>query len=149
VNHGDAAQVEQVLAGAQVAGAAALPVPDVGQGVLDGDAFAQLRPPMWGLLALAQLGQQRLVGVDGDRAPGRAGRAAGPRGQIAQLSLGNCTVVPGRNGMATPAGQVSFPAAKSRRNWSLPYRPPAARTGHALQYTARSGPRSRTRAEAR
>jgi hypothetical protein len=31
----DAAQVEQVLAGAAVAGAAALPVPDVCQGVLD------------------------------------------------------------------------------------------------------------------
>ena len=36
VDHGDAAQVEQVLAGAAVAGAASLPVPDVGEGVLDG-----------------------------------------------------------------------------------------------------------------
>jgi len=35
VNDGDAAQVEQVLAGAQAAGAAALPVPDVGDGALD------------------------------------------------------------------------------------------------------------------
>jgi hypothetical protein len=40
VNHGDAAQVEQVLAGSAVAGAAALPLPDVGEGVLDLDAFA-------------------------------------------------------------------------------------------------------------
>jgi hypothetical protein len=42
-DNGDAAQVEQVLAGAAVAGAAALPVADVGEGVLDCDAFAQLR----------------------------------------------------------------------------------------------------------
>jgi hypothetical protein len=35
VDHGGAAQVEQVLAGAAVAGAAALPVADVGQHVLD------------------------------------------------------------------------------------------------------------------
>ena len=42
VDDGDAAQVEQVLAGAEVAGAPALPVSDVGRGVLDLDAFAQL-----------------------------------------------------------------------------------------------------------
>jgi hypothetical protein len=40
VDHGDAAQVEQVLAGAAVAGVSALPVADVGQGVFDLDAFA-------------------------------------------------------------------------------------------------------------
>jgi hypothetical protein len=61
------------------AGAAALPVPDVGEGVLDGDPFAQFRPPLRGLLALAQLGQQRLIGVDGDAAPVAAGGAAGPQ----------------------------------------------------------------------
>ena len=59
VDDGDTAQVEQVLAGAQVAGAAALPVPDVGQGVLDGDAFAQFCAPFGGVLALAQLGRRR------------------------------------------------------------------------------------------
>jgi hypothetical protein len=40
VDDGDAAQVEQVLAGAEVAGAAALPVPDMREGVLDLGAFA-------------------------------------------------------------------------------------------------------------
>jgi hypothetical protein len=40
VDDGDAAQVEQVLASAEVAGAAALPVPDVREGVLDLGAFA-------------------------------------------------------------------------------------------------------------
>jgi murein endopeptidase len=44
-NDGGAAQVEQVFADAAVAGAAALPVADVGQGVLDLDAFAQFGAP--------------------------------------------------------------------------------------------------------
>ena len=35
VDYGGAAQVEEVLAGTAVAGAAALPVADVGEGVLD------------------------------------------------------------------------------------------------------------------
>jgi hypothetical protein len=61
VDDGDAAQVEKVLAGATVTGAAALPVPDVGEGVLDRDALARLRASFRGLLALAQLGQQFLV----------------------------------------------------------------------------------------
>jgi hypothetical protein len=45
VDHGDPAEIEQVLAGAAVAGAAALPVADVGQGVLDLDALAELGAP--------------------------------------------------------------------------------------------------------
>jgi hypothetical protein len=53
MDHGDPAQVEQVLAGAAVAGAAALPVPDVGEDVLDRDAFAELRASVRGLLAAA------------------------------------------------------------------------------------------------
>ncbi len=48
-----ATQVEEVLAAAAVAGTAALPVADVGEGVLDRDAFAQLGPTGGGLLALA------------------------------------------------------------------------------------------------
>jgi hypothetical protein len=79
VDDGDAAQVEQVLAGAQVAGAAALSVPDVRQGVLDLDAFAQLRAPVRGVLAATQFGQQRLVGMDGHAAPVAAGGAPGPQ----------------------------------------------------------------------
>jgi hypothetical protein len=41
VDHGDAAEAEQVLAAAAVAGTAALPTPDVRESVLDCDAFAQ------------------------------------------------------------------------------------------------------------
>jgi hypothetical protein len=37
-------------------------------------------------------------------------------GQAAQMSFGKRTVLPCWNGMLTPAGQVSWPAAKSRVN---------------------------------
>jgi hypothetical protein len=40
-----------------------LPVPDMGQGMLDRDGFTQLRAAVRVLLPLAQLGQQRLVGM--------------------------------------------------------------------------------------
>jgi hypothetical protein len=56
-DYGGAAQAGQVLAGAAVAGTAALPVPDVGERVLDPGAFAGLCTPSGGLLALAQFGQ--------------------------------------------------------------------------------------------
>ena len=47
-------------------------------------------------------------------------------GQAAQASFGSGPpVLPGSNGMATPAGQVSCPALKSRVNWSLANRPEA------------------------
>ena len=78
VDDGDAAQIKQVLADAAVAGAPSLPVAHVGQGVLDLDAFAQLGAPFRGVLALAQFGQQCLVGVDGHAAPVAAGGAALP-----------------------------------------------------------------------
>jgi hypothetical protein len=64
VDDRDSAQIEQVLALAEVAGTASLPAADVGQGVLNLDPLAQLGPPVWGLLRGAQLGQQPLVGVD-------------------------------------------------------------------------------------
>jgi hypothetical protein len=49
---GDPAEVEH----------ASLPVADAGEGVLDLDALAQFRAPFGGLLALALLGEQFLVG---------------------------------------------------------------------------------------
>ena len=52
-------------------------------------------------------------------------------GQAAQASFGKRMVLPGSNGMATPAGQVSCPALKSRVNWSLANRPEALRTRQA------------------
>ena len=70
-------------------------------------------------------------------------------GHAAQVPAGKRTVLPGSNGMLTPAGQVSCPAAKPRVNWSLANRPQALRTRQALQKMARSGPRSRTSAGGR
>jgi hypothetical protein len=113
---GDPAKVEEVLAGAAVAGAAALPVADVGEGVLDRDALAELRAPSWGLLALAQLGEQRLVGVDNDAAPVAAGGAAFPqRAGGAGALFGKCTVLPGWKPMLTQAGQVRSAARYQSR----------------------------------
>ena len=53
VDHGGAAEVEEVLAGAAVAGAVSLPVADVCQGVFDRDAFAKLSASGRGGLAFA------------------------------------------------------------------------------------------------
>jgi len=64
LHDGRATEVDEVLAAAAVAGAAALPVTDVGEGVLDGDAFAEFGPTRRGLLALAQFLEEPLVGVD-------------------------------------------------------------------------------------
>ena len=52
VNHGNPAQVEQVLAGTAVAGPAALPVTHVGEGVPNLGTLAPLCTPARGLLAL-------------------------------------------------------------------------------------------------
>jgi hypothetical protein len=52
VNHGNPAQVEQVLAGTAVAGPAALPVTHVGEGVPNLGTLAPLCMPARGLLAL-------------------------------------------------------------------------------------------------
>ena len=68
-------------------------------------------------------------------------------GQAAQVFFGKCAVLPGWKRVLTPAGQVSCPVPKSMVNWPLGKRPVVLRTRQALQKIARSGPRSRTRAE--
>ena len=62
--HSRAVQIEQVLADAAVAGATAVPVPDMGEGMLDCHVFAQFRPADGSLLALPQPGEQGRVGMD-------------------------------------------------------------------------------------
>jgi len=52
-------------------------VADVGKGVLGFDPLAELGAPGGSLLALAQIGQQHLVWMDGNAAPVAAGGAAG------------------------------------------------------------------------
>jgi hypothetical protein len=55
VDDGTAAEVKEVLAGATIAGAAPLPAADVGKGVLDGHALAELGTAGRGGLAPAAL----------------------------------------------------------------------------------------------
>jgi hypothetical protein len=62
VHDGGAAEIEQVLPFASIAGAAALPATDVRQGVLHCHALAQLSAAGRRRLALAQLDQQALTG---------------------------------------------------------------------------------------
>jgi hypothetical protein len=61
----------RIFAAAAVAGAAALPVPDVGEDVLDLGTLAQAGAPGRDLVALAQLGEQRLVGMNATLRPDR------------------------------------------------------------------------------
>ncbi len=102
---------------------------DVGEGVLNLDAFAEFGPPGRALLALAQFGEQRFAGVDGYAAPiaaggaaplERAGRAGGFReadglarleghghpGGAGQLPGGE---VEGELGLGVAAGGVAHP----------------------------------------
>ena len=76
VDGGAAAEIEEVLAGAAIAGAAPLPAPNVSEGVLDGDPLAEPGATSRRRLALAELDQEALVGVDGDAAAVGAGGAA-------------------------------------------------------------------------
>jgi hypothetical protein len=106
VDDGDAAQVEQVLAGAQVAGAAALPVPDVGEGVLNGDArsrsFARPSGVCWRWRNSASSASSGWMAT---LRPLLLAVQRARSGQAAQVSFGKRTVLPGRKGMATPAGR--------------------------------------------
>jgi hypothetical protein len=132
VDDGGAAQVEQVLAGAQVAGAAALPVADMGQAVLDLGAFTQSRATLRGLLPLAELDQQGLVRVDGHLRPVLLVVQRTRSGQAAQAWVGKWTRLPGAKAITTSLGQVSCQLSKSMRKSALVNRP-ALPTRHALQ----------------
>src|SRR5690349_3905470 len=79
MHDGAAAEVEEVLAGASVAGAGALPAADMGEGVLDRRPLPQLRPALACELPMAELVEEALVGVDVDAAAVRAGGAALPQ----------------------------------------------------------------------
>ena len=58
-------QIKHILPYPPVAGASALPATHMGQGVFHGHALAQLRAPLGGLLAVAQLLQQGFIGMNG------------------------------------------------------------------------------------
>ncbi len=109
-------------------------MPDVGEGVLYLDAFAEAGPAIRGLLALGAA--RRAVPRPGWTDTLRPLLLVVQRsrsGHPAQVSLGKRTASRGWNGMAATAGQVSCPSAKSGVNWSLANRAPALRTRQALQ----------------
>src|SRR4029434_3063934 len=75
MNHSTPPQVKHILPHAAIAGTAALPMSNVGQGMLHRDALAQLRAPMRCPLAFTQLRQQGFIGMNADAPPRRTGRA--------------------------------------------------------------------------
>src|SRR5829696_4962526 len=144
MNHRAPAQVEQVLALPHVASPISLPVPYVRKGVLHLHPLPQLRPPLRRALALPELLQQPLVGVDGNApaAPLALG-AALPQGALGARLLGETHHPPGSKGISIPAGQRNDPRSQSISKAVLGKRSPLL-TRHALQYTSSSGGRSLT-----
>jgi hypothetical protein len=135
LDHGTTAQIEHVLAWATVAGAAALPMADMRQSVLDG-------------YPLAQLGQEAFIGVDADAAAARTGGTArlhgagGTRGSgevdraaghKRQLHLGRTAP-----GLARPIQREGRLGKAVLGKWE-----PLC-TGQAVQYSANASGRSRT-----
>ena len=76
LDDGTAAQVEQVLALADVAGSRPLPVADMRQIVFHGRTLAQFGPTGRGQLPLTEFLKQALVRMDSDATPGCTGSAA-------------------------------------------------------------------------
>src|SRR5215813_15172570 len=80
-------QIKHIFAHSTVAGAAALPVPNVRQGMFHGHTLPQLRTPLRRLLAFPQLVQQGFIGMNADaaargaRGPSRAQGTLRTRGR--------------------------------------------------------------------
>src|SRR5579885_2299447 len=89
-----AAEVEEVLTAAAIAGAWPLPMADMRERMFDRHTLAQRRPALGGGLALAQLREEPFIRVDMHAAAGGAGGAA--LAQRAGLAL-----LPGEAGRRT------------------------------------------------
>src|SRR4029453_2851131 len=74
MNNSTSPQIKHILPHATIAGTAALPMSNMGQGMLNRDALAQLRAPLRCPLAFTQLRQQGFIGMNADAAPRRTGR---------------------------------------------------------------------------
>jgi hypothetical protein len=127
-----AAQVEEVLAPPPVAGTRALPVAHVRQGMLHLHPLAQPRAAGRGLLALAQLDQQALVGMHGDAAPARAGGAARTEWAGGADGGGEVDGAPRREGQLDLLRTAQHLALPVQQEGRLGKREPL-RTGQALQ----------------
>src|SRR5215475_3693532 len=91
-------QIKDVFPDPAVAGAAALPVPNMRQGMFHGHALAQLRSPLRRALAFAQLLQQGFIGMNADAAAGGAGGAALAQRTAHTRSGWKLDHLPGRKG---------------------------------------------------
>jgi hypothetical protein len=94
---------------------ASWPVTDVGEGVLDRNAFMQFRAAVRVLLALRSSASSASSGWMDTLSPWLLAVQRACSRQPAQAPSGERTVLPGSNGMLTPAGPVSCPTA----NWIL------------------------------
>src|SRR4029453_2427224 len=72
-------EIKDIFPDPAVAGAAALPAPNMCQSMFHGHALAQLRTPLRRALAFAQLLQQGFIGMNADAAASGAGGAALPQ----------------------------------------------------------------------
>src|SRR5215475_13439921 len=79
MNNSTPPQVKHILPHTAIAGTAALPMSNVGQGMLYRDTLAQLRAPLRCPLAFTQLRQQGFIGMNADATPRRTGRAPLPQ----------------------------------------------------------------------
>src|SRR4030095_16948331 len=88
MNDGTSSQIKHILPYPPVAGASALPATHMGQGVFHGHALAQLRAPLGGLLAVAQLLQQGFIGMNADTAARRARGTTRPQRTVSTRGRG-------------------------------------------------------------
>src|SRR4030095_1214886 len=72
-------EIKDIFPDPAVAGAAALPAPNMCQSMFHGHALAQLRTPLRRALAFAQLLQQGFIGMNADTAARGAGGTAIPQ----------------------------------------------------------------------
>src|SRR5262249_25184105 len=75
MNNSTSPQVKHILPHAAIAGTPALPMSNVGQGMLYRAALAQLPAPLRCPFAFTQLRQQGFIGMNADAPPRRTGRA--------------------------------------------------------------------------
>src|SRR4029450_762657 len=97
-------EIKDIFPDPAVAGAAALPAPNMCQSMFHGHALAQLRTPLRRALAFAQLLQQGFIGMNADAAASGAGGAALPHGTPRTGGGWNLHPLPGCKGIISPPG---------------------------------------------
>src|SRR5215475_12837872 len=99
MNDSAPSQIKHIFAHSTVAGASALPVPNVRQGMLHGHPLTQFRTPWRRLLAFPPLLQQGFIGMNADAAA--RGARGTPRSQGTMRTRGRGTL-PHATGLKGP-----------------------------------------------